>query len=114
MCRKEVATSPANIDFAGLFHRMTLTEKVDLLRSISDDTIQNYVPTYALKHDEKCPWKNKELQLLKNRKKLWNQLKRNVVKEPYDVAFSNFDKLNTDLSYVKRMKSSLKQDPTTF
>ena len=111
----------ANINFTELFHGKLLTEKVDLLHKTLDDAITKFVPTYIVKSIQKCPWKNKALITLKNRKnKTWKRYRNSGFQQSFEwqyiFASREFDKLNTELydDYVNKMKSSLKHDASKF
>jgi len=113
----DMNTYLSNIDFVELFRGKSLDEKVDVLHSILNEAIKLFVPTYVVKSYGNCPWNNKQLQSLKNKKnKAWKKFKRTGDKEQFDVAFDKFDKLNTELyiAYVEKMKLSLKTDPSMF
>lgn len=105
------------INFTELFRGRSLEEKVEQFDCILNDAIQKLVPTCSINRNEKCPWQNKRLQALKNKKnKEWKRFKLNGIKEPFDAAFNDFDKLNTELynAYVEKMRLSLKQNPASF
>ncbi|XP_031629236.1 uncharacterized protein LOC116344703, partial [Contarinia nasturtii] len=107
----------ANINFPELFRDKSLIEKVQLLHNVIDNAIHNFVPTHIVKHNVKCPWNNKLLQALKNKKnKAWKNFKRTGERDRFDSAFENFDQLNTTLYniYVEKMKTSLKRNPSSF
>lgn len=104
-------------DFNALFRDKSLAQKVDSLHKVLTNVIERFVPLYIKKSTNKCPWNNKKLQMLKNKKtKEWKRYKRTGIKEQYDMAFDKFDKLNTSLynAYVDKMKTSLKTDPSSF
>ena len=107
----------ANVNFAELFRGKALNEMVQILHSILDGAIEKFVPAVTVKHNDKCPWNNKSLQNLKNRKnKEWKRYKSTGDKRPFDAAFEEFDRLNFTLynNYVDKLKASLKRDPASF
>lgn len=59
----------AEIDFTQRFSNKSLDEKVNILHMILSDAIEKYAPMQIKKNQSKCPWKNKQLQMLKNKKK---------------------------------------------
>src|ERR1700712_1494513 len=57
-----------SINFAEMFRGRSLDGMAEQLHHVLDDAIQKYVPTYAIKRNDKCPWQNERLQALKNKK----------------------------------------------
>ncbi|XP_031627431.1 uncharacterized protein LOC116343496 [Contarinia nasturtii] len=107
----------AEIDFSQRFSNKSLDEKVDILHQILNEAISKYVPTQTKKIQSKCPWKNKQLQSLKNKKnKEWKRSKLTGENSSHLIALDNYTKLNTELynTYVDKMTSSLKSDPSSF
>lgn len=114
---KELNSHLASINFTNLFKEKVLCEKVHIFHEVLNSAIKRFVPTIVTKPREKCPWNNKKLQQLKNKKnKEWKRSKRTGDKQPFELAFQEFDVLNTTLynNYVDKLKSSLKQDPASF
>ena len=111
----------ATIDFAALFDGKTIAEKVNILHDILDKVIEKFVPKIKIKSIQKCPWKNRELITLKNRKNKAGKRFRQSGRKPcfewqYILASREFEKLNNELydAYVTKMKESLKHDPSRF
>ena len=111
----------SSINFNAVLHGKTLDEKVDLLHKTLDDAINKFVPTYIVKSIQKCPWKNRALITLKNRKnKAWKRYRNSGFQQyfewKYILASREYDKLNTELydNYVNKMKASLKHDASKF
>lgn len=107
----------AEIDFPHRFSNKSLDEKVDSLHVILSEAINKFVPVQAKKIKSKCPWKNKILQSLKNKKnKEWKRFKLTGDNLNYLTALDDYTKLNSNLynSYVNKVSSSLKSDPSSF
>lgn len=107
----------AAINFDDSFAEKSLDEKVAILHDILSEAIRMFVPTYTVISKEKCPWKNNELQSLKNKKnKEWKRYKTTGDKQPFDTASHEYDTLNTSLykNYVEKMEAKLKSDPSSF
>lgn len=106
-----------SINFDDLFTGKSIDEKVALLQNTLSDAIGQFVPIQKKISNDKCPWNNKKLQSLKNKKnKEWKRYKNTGDKQPFNAAFDSFDNLNTELydKYVSNMKSKLKSDPSSF
>ncbi|XP_031627375.1 uncharacterized protein LOC116343467 [Contarinia nasturtii] len=105
------------VNFCQQFLNKTLDQKVDILHQILNDAIDKYVPIQTKKVKPKCPWQNKQLQSLKNKKnKEWKRSKFTGDDSNYLMALDKLTKLNTELynSYVDKVSSSLKSDPLSF
>lgn len=107
----------ASIDFNEMFAEKTLDQKISAFHSTLSSAIERFVPSYDKKINQKCPWANKDWRNLKNKKnKAWKKFKRTGDKAQFDLAFGNFDALNTELyeAYVDKLKSNLADDPSSF
>lgn len=105
------------INFIHMFSNRSLDEKVDILHEILSVAIDKFVPMQSKKNQSKCPWHNKLLQSLKNKKnKEWKRSKLTGDDSDYLRALNDFTTLNTELynTYVDKMSSSLKSDPSSF
>lgn len=107
----------ADLNFEEIFQDKPIEEKVTIFHEVLNEGINRFIPTYEKKIVQKCPWTNKRLQSLKNKKdKEWKRFRKSGVRQPYDEAFKLFDSLNTELydRYVNKMQSSLKTVPSSF
>ena len=104
-------------NFEELFANKDIDEKVDIFYDILLTGIKNSTPLHINKSNSKCPWKNRELQQLKNKKnKEWKKCVGKSDKSSFESAFNAFNEMNTQLynQYVDKMKSSLKDEPSQF
>lgn len=105
------------IKFDTLFQSKSLHDKAAILQETLNDAISKFVPITEKRINSKLPWKNKDLQHLKNKKdKEWKRYKTNGDKTSFNKAFHSFEVLNKHLYeiYVDKMASSLKSNPSTF
>ena len=104
-------------NFDELFANKDIDDKVDILHDILHTGIKNSTPLQIIKSTTKCPWRNRELQRLKNKKnKEWKKCIGRSDMSSFESAFNAFKEMNTQLydQYVDKRKSSLKDDPSQF
>lgn len=107
----------AEIDFSQRFSNESLNKNIDIFHEILSFAIENYVSLQTERRQSKCPWRNKQLQSLRNKKnKEWKKSKKNGDNSNYILALDEYSKLNAVLynDYVNKMSSSLKSNILTF
>lgn len=105
------------IQFEELFANKTLDESIDAFYNVLQSGIDLFVPKTVIRTPSKCPWSNKRLRQLKNkRNKESKRFKSTGEMIPYDEAYAAFESLNCALynEYVNNIKSKLKADPSSF
>lgn len=105
------------IDFHALFADKTLDGQIEALYDVLLLGINMFVPKTVIHSNSKCPWSNRKLRQLKNRRnKESKRFKLTGDRIPYDEAYTEFETLNSELynGYIDNMKSRLKSDPTSF
>lgn len=107
----------SHIHFLNKFNDKSLDEKVTIFHEIISDAVDKFVPLKRIKSKTSCPWNNKTLRHLKNKKnKQWKKFKLTGNKHDFNLAYDEFNTMNKKLydDYLNKMTSNLKSDPSSF
>lgn len=104
------------INYAAVFHRMSIEGAVDYFYDVLNSVIRNNIPKIKIKCNNNKPmWWNADLQKLKNkRNKEWK--KGGSQNEQYLIALENINELNelTHNNYEEDIQIQFKYNPSLF